>query len=174
MHTGRWIVEDAEPAAVRDMIGYIYTGEVSPEGFEKHQRLRSRADGYLDQRTLSDTQLLEQVHELIGLGELVQQPPAAQDELGIEVEEFDIEDIEDFEDDVIEDFEQTVVPEEYSESTRVAEVDAAAGRVLVESVVPITLTIGTHDDLSHCVKGGFVNCHVESGAVFVVEATQGG
>lgn len=57
---------------------------------------------------------------------------------------------------------------------RVAEVDTATGRVLVESVVPITLTIGTHDDLSHCVKGGFVNCHVESGAVFVVEATQGG
>ena len=57
---------------------------------------------------------------------------------------------------------------------RVVEIDAAASRVLLDSVVPITLTIRTHDDLSHCVEGGFVNCHVESGAVFVLEDAGGG
>jgi predicted RNA-binding protein len=49
---------------------------------------------------------------------------------------------------------------------RVIEVDAEASRVLVESVVPMTLTLSNDDDLQQCQEGGFINCHVESGATF--------
>ena len=56
---------------------------------------------------------------------------------------------------------------------RVVEIDAATSRVLVDSVVPITLTLLAHDDVAQCVEGGFVNCHVESGAVFVVGDSKG-
>jgi hypothetical protein len=41
----RWTVEGAEPAAVRDMISYIYTGEVPAESLEE------RAGGLLDLAT---------------------------------------------------------------------------------------------------------------------------
>ena len=54
---------------------------------------------------------------------------------------------------------------------RVIEVDQAAGRVLLESVVPMTLSIQSHADMAHCIErcssGEFVNCHVDSGSTFV-------
>ena len=54
---------------------------------------------------------------------------------------------------------------------RVIEVDQAAGRVLLESVVPMTLSIQSHADMAHCIErcssGEFVNCHVDSGSRFV-------
>ena len=52
---------------------------------------------------------------------------------------------------------------------KIASVDADSGRVLLDSVIPMTLHLQTHSDLAQCVEGGFVNCHVESGAVFVVD-----
>ena len=51
----------------------------------------------------------------------------------------------------------------------IASIDAAGSRVLLDSVVPMTLRVRTHSDLAQCVEGGFVNCHVESGAVFVID-----
>jgi len=54
---------------------------------------------------------------------------------------------------------------------RVVEVDREGGRVLLDSVVPMTLNVQSHADLAHCVErcesGEFVNCHVESGSMFV-------
>ncbi len=54
---------------------------------------------------------------------------------------------------------------------RVLEVDQEAGRILLESVIPMTLTIKSHSDLAHCIErcssGEFVNCHVDSGSTFV-------
>ena len=52
---------------------------------------------------------------------------------------------------------------------RIASIDPPNGRVLLDSVIPITLHLRTHDDLAQCVEGGFVNCHVESGALFIVD-----
>ena len=51
----------------------------------------------------------------------------------------------------------------------IASIDAATSRVLLDSVVPMTLHVRAHSDLAQCVEGGFVNCHVESGAVFVID-----
>ena len=54
---------------------------------------------------------------------------------------------------------------------RVVEVDREAGRILLESVVPMTLSIQSHADMAHCIErcssGEFVNCHVDSGSTFV-------
>lgn len=52
---------------------------------------------------------------------------------------------------------------------KIASIDAPNGRVLLDSVIPITLHLRTHSDLAQCVEGGFVNCHVESGALFIVD-----
>ena len=53
---------------------------------------------------------------------------------------------------------------------RVVSVDADAGRVVLESVLPITLAIPAESDLLHCGVGRFVNCYVRSGATFTPSA----
>ena len=49
---------------------------------------------------------------------------------------------------------------------RVIEVDAREGQVVIDSVVPMTLSLSSEDDLQHCLEGRFINCHVRSGAAF--------
>lgn len=49
---------------------------------------------------------------------------------------------------------------------RVLEVDRAQRRVLLGSVVPMTLVLSDDADLDECDEGRFINCHVRSGATF--------
>jgi predicted RNA-binding protein len=49
---------------------------------------------------------------------------------------------------------------------RVIEVDAEQRRVVIDSVVPMTLSLASDDDLQYCLEGRFINCHVRSGATF--------
>lgn len=49
---------------------------------------------------------------------------------------------------------------------RVLDIDVEASRIMVDSVVPMTLTISMHEDLEQCEAGVFINCHVQSGATF--------
>jgi len=49
---------------------------------------------------------------------------------------------------------------------RVIEVDARQGQVVVDSVVPMILSLSSEADLQHCQEGRFINCHVRSGAAF--------
>ncbi|MAA51628.1 MAG: hypothetical protein CMJ41_01025 [Phycisphaerae bacterium] len=52
---------------------------------------------------------------------------------------------------------------------RVIEVDRDERRVLLKSVVPITLHLSRDLDLDQCAEGHFINCHVRSGATFTPE-----
>ena len=49
---------------------------------------------------------------------------------------------------------------------RVIEVDREQRRVVLESVVPMTLLLSSDSDLDECSQGRFINCHVRSGATF--------
>ena len=52
---------------------------------------------------------------------------------------------------------------------RVIEVDRIQRRVVLQSVVPITLSVASDVDLDQCAEGHFINCHVRSGATFTPE-----
>ena len=150
----------------------LKTTTIAPEGFEKHQRLKSHADGYLDQRTLTGEQLCATIDALVGLGESSEMTAMSMDvqdmdDMGIEVEELEMDeiDIDDFDVDSLDvdvpeisepmspfDADQGVANTEFAndESTRVAAPAAFLEPGLDEETDAAFAAMGIGDDF-----GGF-------------------
>jgi len=114
----------------------LVTSSVSPESFAKHRGLKVHADEYIDKRTVSDDELLGKIDNLVGLGELADDPGMA-----LEVDEIPLSS-----DDMV--LEETVGEDDGSEAgePRVdsmvdAETDAAFAALLGDESPPAPVAV---------------------------------